>query len=531
VNTSALLFATAASVNGGPAAALCAGGSTLVGRLLGQLETLGVGRVWVVTRPGWKTAVEGAAEKTACSVTVIASEDACEDLRRAGEIAGKAAEPLIIGNAHVLIHREALAALLGDPRILSGVLTSSSETHEAIVFPIRTAQGRLLGAGSAFHRVEQADGHFLGFVKVDPQHREVLDATARRFAELLPDLLPGESAGDQPRLDANGEDDPGHRLRASREDVVALLVVGLVRSGVALSASSPCGFFYATPFSSRAAAHALEVMSGYDEERIALDAAVKTRDGFFTTFFVSPYSKYIARFAARRGWSPNALTMVSLAVGFAAAASFALGTRLGLIMGAVLLQASFTVDCVDGQLARYTRTFSTLGAWLDSVFDRMKEYVVYGGLAVGAARGFGDDVWTLAAAALVLQSIRHMVDLSYTTSERDSVAWDPRLPLEQRDDGTALDAGTLRPAAPGRRPPRMFRLARHALVANRALERRAWTRWPKRILILPIGERFALISLTAAIASPRATFLALLVWGGVAAVYGIAARGVGAAAR
>ena len=36
---------------------------------------------------------------------------------------------------------------------------------------------------------------------------------------------------------------------------------------------------------------------------------------------------------------------------------------------------------------------------------------------------------------------------------------------------------------------------------------------------LPIGERFALISLTAAIATPRVTFVALLVWGGVAAVY------------
>ena len=37
-------------------------------------------------------------------------------------------------------------------------------------------------------------------------------------------------------------------------------------------------------------------------------------------------------------------------------------------------------DCVDGQLARYTRQFSKLGAWLDSIFDRTKEYVVFAGL-------------------------------------------------------------------------------------------------------------------------------------------------------
>ena len=39
----------------------------------------------------------------------------------------------------------------------------------------------------------------------------------------------------------------------------------------------------------------------YDEDKVLLDSAVKAADGFFTTFFVSPYSKYIARWCARRG--------------------------------------------------------------------------------------------------------------------------------------------------------------------------------------------------------------------------------------
>ena len=61
------------------------------------------------------------------------------------------------------------------------------------------------------------------------------------------------------------------------------------------------------------------------------------------------------------------------------------------------------LDCVDGQLARYTRQFSKLGAWLDSIFDRAKEYVVFAGLAIGASRT-GDPVWLLAGAALALQT-------------------------------------------------------------------------------------------------------------------------------
>ena len=36
--------------------------------------------------------------------------------------------------------------------------------------------------------------------------------------------------------------------------------------------------------------------------------------------------------------------------------AFATGERWGLVAGAVLLQIAFTIDCVDGQLARYTRT-------------------------------------------------------------------------------------------------------------------------------------------------------------------------------
>ena len=99
-----------------------------------------------------------------------------------------------------------------------------------------------------------------------------------------------------------------------------------------------------------------------------------------------------------------------MVIGILAAAAFATGERWGLVAGAVLLQLAFTADCVDGQLARYTRTFSKLGAWLDSIFDRAKEYLVFAGLAIGASRA-GDAVWLLACAALTLQTVRHIVRL------------------------------------------------------------------------------------------------------------------------
>jgi hypothetical protein len=287
-----------------------------------------------------------------------------------------------------------------------------------------------------------------------------------------------------------------------------------------------------------------------------LDSAVKATDGFFTTFFVSPYSRYIARFAARMGWTPNAMTTVSMLIGIAAAAAFATGSRGGLIAGAILLQAAFTVDCVDGQLARYTRQFSKLGAWLDSIFDRGKEYVVYVGLALGATHGFHDDVWTLAACALALQTARHAIDFSWGALRQQAIATARHLPLQAPEDapGTGRTAPQPAAVAVGARAPHPAQLTAEGAVAVAtlprvavaaapeetpagltgaaargvrlitALDRRGPTRWVKRILTLPIGERFALISLTAALGSPRTTFTALLIWGGVAAGYQVGGR-------
>lgn len=228
------------------------------------------------------------------------------------------------------------------------------------------------------------------------------------------------------------------------------------------------------------------------EDDLRLDAAVKSDDSFFPTFFVSPYSRYVARWAARRGLTPNQITVLSMVIGVASAAAFATGNRAGLVAGAVLLQLSFIADCVDGQVARYTQRFSPLGAWLDATFDRLKEYLVYAGLAVGGIRAGGDDsIWVLAAAALAVQTVRHMVIFGFD---------------ERTQDRAPADADDMR---------------------TRALERAdrlSVTRWAKRIVVLPIGERLALISVVAAVASPRTTFVWVLAWGALATAYVLAGR-------
>jgi phosphatidylglycerophosphate synthase len=287
--------------------------------------------------------------------------------------------------------------------------------------------------------------------------------------------------------------------------------------------------FWTRPLSADHVAAAAERIGEYDEDRALLDSAVKAYDGFFTTFFVSPYSKYIARWAARRGWTPNGVTTLSVAIGFAAAAAFATGDRWGMIAGAVLLQLAFTFDCVDGQLARYTRTFTKLGAWLDSIFDRTKEYAAFAGLAIGASQS-GDDVWLLAGSALTLQVLRHSIDFSYPQAEHQAMGAVRQPPLEQVHDvwGATVPAPHAVetpdvPAAPPPAPPRPTPRQRLRAVL-RAVDRDPRGRWIKKIVGFPIGERFAAISVTAALFDARATFIVLLAWGGLAGSYTIAGR-------
>lgn len=238
---------------------------------------------------------------------------------------------------------------------------------------------------------------------------------------------------------------------------------------------------------------ALAEVSAVDDEAVRLRSAVKSRDGFFTTFCISPYSRYIARWCARRGLTPNQVTTASLLTALIAAGCAATGTRPGFVAAGVLLIASFVLDCTDGQLARYSLQYSTLGAWLDATFDRAKEYAYYAGLAIGAAHGGGhDDVWALALGAMVLQTCRHVVDFSFN------------------------EANVGIPAATANTSPT-------AALSDR-LDSVGWTVWARRMIVLPIGERWALIAVLTALTTPRIVFTVLLIGCALAACYTTAGR-------
>jgi hypothetical protein len=69
------------------------------------------------------------------------------------------------------------------------------------------------------------------------------------------------------------------------------------------------------------------------------------------------------------------------------------------------------------------------------------------------------------------------------------------------------------------------------LRAWHTIDRLPGERWLKRMAAFPIGERFAAISLTAALFDARVTFIVLLTWGGFAVLYTLSGRVLRSIAR
>jgi phosphatidylglycerophosphate synthase len=103
------------------------------------------------------------------------------------------------------------------------------------------------------------------------------------------------------------------------------------------------------------------------------------------------WNKYVARPAAavllvplqRSSVTPNQVTFASLVV-FAAAVAVlvAVPGHLGLLLGVLVVEASYVLDCVDGQLARLRGTSSPIGAHLDFLMDELKAFLLVAAVGV-----------------------------------------------------------------------------------------------------------------------------------------------------
>ena len=102
-----------------------------------------------------------------------------------------------------------------------------------------------------------------------------------------------------------------------------------------------------------------------------------------------------------RPFTPNRLTVLMIVVGLAAAVLAAWPTVAAAVGVAVLIQAYLLLDCVDGEVARWTQTTGAAGVYLDRLGHHVVESALVVGLGVRAAGGPSTDAdWWLVLGAV-----------------------------------------------------------------------------------------------------------------------------------
>lgn len=482
--TALVVLVDDAATTGGPAALLEAEpGRTVLARLLGELAGFGVELRLVLTRSEWREEVAAAVPYT---VPVVAYVDTAAALASLATFLERTEGPVLLAHGNVLAHGGVLGDAAADSRLHTVVLTQDqARSAPGSAGTLVVGSGMILGAGSAEQPLAGAGRICAGVLRIDAADRHALAGGIR--------VLSGSAA-----------------IGGWVDDLVDLSVLAAHRLGGGVGAIEVGDYVCERPRSSAQAAAAATRLAEVDEHRVRLRRVARPDDGFYSTFILRRLSPRLTEIAIKRAWTPNAITMGALGIALAGAACFAIGDRLGLIVGALLLQVSLVTDCVDGETARYTRTFSALGAWLDATTDRVKEYAVYAALAIGASRS-GESAWTLAGATLALQVFRNFVDVGFVAT------------LGTRT-GPGGPAGPPDSAEPPGSPTSAATLGRTAISLSERTSAHQALKWAKRMMFLPIGERWLIISVFAALGGARAVFWALLVLGMPSAVYATTGR-------
>ena len=125
----------------------------------------------------------------------------------------------------------------------------------------------------------------------------------------------------------------------------------------------------------------------------------------------------IALGMGRLGLTPDGLTLIGF--GITVAGAILLGLQQWLLGGIVVFIGG-VFDMFDGTLARATGKVSPLGAFMDSVFDRAGEVIVYIGIVYGL-----EELGILHGPVIATAALASAVMVSYTRSKSEGLGFTP----------------------------------------------------------------------------------------------------------
>jgi phosphatidylglycerophosphate synthase len=179
-----------------------------------------------------------------------------------------------------------------------------------------------------------------------------------------------------------------------------------------------------------------------DLEQSLLRGLENPRDGYLDRLLHRRLSRPLTRFLIRTPLSPNAVTVVGIALGVAGGGLLGLPGTAAAIAALLLLTASGVLDCSDGELARLRCAESPLGHWLDVSGDTAVHVALLAGISMRIARTGSAPGWPVLGALLlgVLGAFVVITWSEQTEARRHRVqAWENRVldgvlsPLTTRD--------------------------------------------------------------------------------------------------
>jgi phosphatidylglycerophosphate synthase len=367
-------------------------------------------------------------------------------------------DDLLLLDQNSVIAQPHLELLTDYPRSASVALVATQKNGDTFVH-----QNRVASASSQSHKVTLGNRNFAGALRISQNQREHVISALEGAIE---SRLPGNA--------------------------IDLSLVALTRARVQVDAADLWAAPYARSADNLVRESVASELESLNLGQLRLKMANRANDGFYSVFFLRKFSKLLTWLAVRVKATPNQVTLISFAIGLYSAFCFTKGSFSQTLLGAVLLQISIIVDCVDGELARYTRKFSKLGAWLDAVTDRVKEYMVFLGLAIGAEKS-GEDLWVPALVMMLIQTFRHLSDYNFARSVKLRAESQFLAPLDYAADFDGI--------VPTEREPK-GRLRY----------------WLGKIIQFPIGERWLVISASAVIGGASFTFTVMPILAAISAL-------------
>ena len=353
-------------------------------------------------------------------------------------------QDLLLIDENTVVTKPHLELLTDYPRTVTTALVSKIKNGET-----RVSQGRITGASSGYHEVGHGNHTFLGIIRLSQSQKQ-------EIVEVLSKVENTSHSG----------------------NTIDLILVALVRAAVVVAPAEVAGAPFIRSSNPSERQITQNQIAALRDARLRLKLANRANDGFYSVFFLRKISKLFTWLAVRLKMTPNQVTLISFAVGLLSAYQFSKGNFWAIFIGAVLLQLSIIIDCVDGELARYTRQFSQLGAWLDAITDRIKEYLVFFALAYGAAKS-GRDLWIPALGMMLLQTFRHLSDYNFARINK-------------------IRSSHLEPLD--------FNLKNDGYVSVEHEKKSRWEYWSKKAVQFPIGERWLVISASSVIGGAAFTF-------------------------